>query len=198
MSVMRSSSSGHHNCHGGDRIGFRPFHDQYTADDAVLLDIFFAVIFGNGSDLGGGGRGTRTRRGRTGKTPFVRQRKRKRDFALPAIVESCEDAIISGTLEGIIVSWNGGAQRYYAYTEAEALESQIAILLPPELADEENRILETLRAAGRMLEHFETVRVTKTGNRISVSLTISAIRIPVAEPWAFLESLVTLLSARGH
>jgi len=96
-------------------------------------------------------------------------------FRHAAIVESSEDAIASGTLDGIIVTWNSGAQRMYGYTEAEAVGQPITILLPPELGDEENKILETLRAGGR-IEQFETVRVTKTGKRINVSLSISPIR----------------------
>jgi PAS domain S-box-containing protein len=96
-------------------------------------------------------------------------------FRLAAIVESSEDAIVSGTLDGIIVSWNAGAQSIYGYTEAEAIGKPIGILLPPELEEEENKILETLKAGGR-IEHFETVRVTKTGKRINVSLTISPIK----------------------
>jgi len=96
-------------------------------------------------------------------------------FRHAAIVESSEDAIVSGTLDGIIVSWNAGAQRIYGYTEKEAIGKPITILVPPELPDEENKILETLKAGGR-IEHFETVRVTKTGERINVSLSISPIK----------------------
>jgi PAS domain S-box-containing protein len=96
-------------------------------------------------------------------------------FRHAAIIESSEDAIASGTLDGIIVSWNSGAQRMYGYTQSEAVGKPIAMLVPPELPDEENQILETLRAGGR-IEHFETIRVTKTGKRINVSLTISPIK----------------------
>jgi PAS domain S-box-containing protein len=96
-------------------------------------------------------------------------------FRLAAIVESSEDAIVSGTLDGIIVSWNAGAERIYGYAEAEAVGKPIGILLPPELSDEETKILEILRAGGR-IDHFETTRVTKTGKRINVSLSISAIK----------------------
>src|ERR1700746_2706343 len=92
-----------------------------------------------------------------------------------AVIESSDDAIASGTLDGIIVSWNTGAQKIYGYTEAEAVGKPISMLVPPELADEENKILETLKSGDR-IEHFETVRVTKTGKRINVSLTISPIK----------------------
>jgi PAS domain S-box-containing protein len=96
-------------------------------------------------------------------------------FRDAAVIESSDDAIASGTLDGIIVSWNAGAQKIYGYTEAEAVGKPIAMLVPPERPDEENKILGTLRAGGRV-EHFETVRVTKTGKRINVSLTISPIK----------------------
>src|SRR6201998_4348384 len=92
-----------------------------------------------------------------------------------AVIESSDDAIASGTLDGIIVSWNTGAQKIYGYTEAEAVGKPISMLVPPELPDEENKILETLKSGNR-IEHFETVRVTKTGNRIHVSLSISPIK----------------------
>jgi len=104
--------------------------------------------------------------------------KKKAEEALlmhAAVIESSDDAIAAGTLDGIIVSWNTAAQKVYGYTEAEAVGKPINMLAPPELPDEENKILEILKAGGR-IEHFETVRVTKTGKRINVSLTISPIK----------------------
>ena len=92
-----------------------------------------------------------------------------------AVIESSDDAIAAGTLDGIIVSWNKAAQKIYGYTEAETIGKPINMLAPPELPDEENKILEILKAGGR-IEHFETVRVTKAGKRINVSLTISPIK----------------------
>src|SRR5215471_15622821 len=77
-----------------------------------------------------------------------------------AIIESSADAIASATLDGTIASWNGGAQRLYGYTEAEAVGKPVTILVPPESAQEENKILETVRA-GVGIEQFETVRVAK-------------------------------------
>ena len=96
-------------------------------------------------------------------------------FLHAAIVESSEDAIASVTLDGVITSWNAGAQRIFGYTESEAVGKPVTILVPPERPDEENRILETLKA-GRRIDQFETVRVTKTGDRINVSLSISPIK----------------------
>jgi PAS domain S-box-containing protein len=94
---------------------------------------------------------------------------------LAAIVESSEDAIISKNLEGVITSWNASARRIFGYKEHDVIGQPIYILIPPELWDEEKRILERLRA-GAHIEHFETIRVTKTGKRVNVSLTISPIR----------------------
>src|SRR5215467_5284027 len=94
---------------------------------------------------------------------------------LAAIVESSEDAIISKTLDGIITSWNAAAQRIFGYTVEEAVGQPVAILLPPDVLPEENGILETLRT-GKRIEHYETVRVTKAGKRVNVSLTISPIK----------------------
>src|SRR6201987_5544701 len=96
-------------------------------------------------------------------------------FRHAAVIESSDDAIASGTLDGIILSWNTGAQKIYGYTEEEAIGKPISMLVPPEISNEENKVLETVRAGGR-IEHFETVRVTKTGKRINVSLTISPIK----------------------
>src|SRR5215831_5280406 len=71
-------------------------------------------------------------------------------FRHAAVVESSEDAIASGTLDGIIVSWNPGAEHMYGYTEAEAVGKPITILVPPDLPDEEKKILEKLRAGERI------------------------------------------------
>ena len=94
---------------------------------------------------------------------------------LAAIVHSSEDAIIGKTLDGIITSWNQGAEKLYDYSAEEVVGRSIAILAPPEHSDELAAILEKLRR-GESIDHFETERLTKEGKRISVSLTISPIR----------------------
>lgn len=94
---------------------------------------------------------------------------------LAAIVASSDDAIISKTLEGIITSWNRGAERVFGYTAAEAIGRPITMLIPEDRHDEEGMILSRLRA-GEPLEHFETVRKTKDGNLIDISVTISPVR----------------------
>jgi len=96
-------------------------------------------------------------------------------FRLASIVESSDDAIISEDMDGIITSWNRGAQRLFGFSEAEAVGQPISIIIPAQLLQEEETILYGTRA-GERIEHFETVRVTKEGTKIDVSLTISALR----------------------
>ncbi|MBV9504816.1 MAG: PAS domain S-box protein [Acidobacteriia bacterium] len=93
---------------------------------------------------------------------------------LSAIVESSEDAIISKDLNGIIQTWNGAAERVYGYTAEEAVGRPISILLPADRQKEEAEILQRLRR-GERVKHFETTRITKKGDLIYVSLTISPI-----------------------
>jgi len=93
---------------------------------------------------------------------------------LAAIVQSSDDAIVSKTLEGIIRSWNRAAERLFGYTAEEAVGQPIALIIPPERVQEEQEILQKLRRGGR-IDHFETVRVAKSGRRIDVALTISPI-----------------------
>ena len=94
---------------------------------------------------------------------------------LAAIVESSDDAIISKTLDGIITSWNLGAERLFGYSAAEAVGQSIAMLIPAERLVEEEGILDLLRR-GQRIEPFETVRVRKDGSRLDISLTISPLR----------------------
>jgi PAS domain S-box-containing protein len=94
---------------------------------------------------------------------------------LAAIVDSSEDAIVSKTLRGIILSWNTGAERLFGYSSPEAVGQPITILIPPERINEEDEILSRI-ARGERIEHFETVRVTSDGRRLDVSLTVSPIR----------------------
>ena len=92
-----------------------------------------------------------------------------------AVVESSDDGIVSKDLNGVITSWNAGAQRIFGYTEAEVIGQPITIIIPPELHGEERQVLQRLRA-GERIEHYETVRLTKRGKRVDVSLTISPMK----------------------
>lgn len=105
------------------------------------------------------------------KTPELAQ------YWLAALIESADDAIISKTLEGIITSWNPGAERIFGFTAEEAIGKSITIIIPPDHLDEEPRILARLRA-GERIEHYETVRMRKDGTRRDISLTVSPINGP--------------------
>jgi len=94
---------------------------------------------------------------------------------LASIVESADDAIISKTLDGTIVTWNGGAKRIFGYEAVEAIGQRITLLIPPERLDEEAHVLAQLRR-GERVEHLETVRLTKDGRRLDVSLTVSPLK----------------------
>ena len=99
---------------------------------------------------------------------------------LAAIVESAEDAIVSKDLDGIIQSWNHGAERIFGYTAEEAIGRSITIVIPDDRLDEEAEVLRRIRA-GLAVEHFETVRRRKDGSPIDISLTVSPIRTSTGE-----------------
>ena len=92
-----------------------------------------------------------------------------------AIVESSDDAIIAKNLDGVISAWNAAAERMFGYREHEVIGQPIATIIPPDRREEEQDILRRLRA-GERVQHFETVRVRKAGERSDVSLTISPLR----------------------
>jgi len=94
---------------------------------------------------------------------------------LSRIVESSEDAIISKNLDGIITSWNASAERLFEYPAEEIIGKPVTIIIPPERIHEEEMILKRLRR-GERVEHFQTVRVSRTGQRLDISLTVSPVR----------------------
>ena len=94
---------------------------------------------------------------------------------LSAIVESSEDAIISKSLDGIITSWNAGAEHIYGYSAAEAIGKPITIVIPPESPNEYPRLTEKIKR-GETVKYFETERIRKNGERIQMSLTLSPIK----------------------
>jgi len=104
---------------------------------------------------------------------------RKRDEAtlahLASIVESSDDAIVSKTLDGIVTSWNVGAERLYGYSAVEAIGQPIGFVIPPDRPNELLRILARLRR-GEHVEPYETVRMRKDGTRVEVSVTVSSVR----------------------
>jgi PAS domain S-box-containing protein len=94
---------------------------------------------------------------------------------LAAIVESSDDAIIGNDLNSIITSWNRGAEKIFGYTASEMLGTSIKRLIPDDRQDEEGRILEKLKR-GESVEHFDTLRQTKDGRLINISITASPIK----------------------
>ena len=95
--------------------------------------------------------------------------------ALASIVESSDDAIVSKSLDGIIKSWNRGAERIFGYTAEEAIGQPITIVIPEDRLDEERTILNRIRR-GERIDHYETVRRRKHGSLIVISLTVSPIK----------------------
>ena len=93
---------------------------------------------------------------------------------LASIVESSDDAIVSKSLDGVIRSWNAGAERLFGHTAAQAVGRHISLVIPPDRISEEDHIVARLKA-GQRIEHFETERMHRDGRRLLVSLTISPI-----------------------
>ncbi len=101
---------------------------------------------------------------------------RKRlEFLLSAVVNSSDDAIISKDLNGVITSWNAGAERIFGYSAREVIGKSLRLIIPPERQAEEDYVLDQIRRGDR-IDHFETVRMTRDGRRINVSVTSSPIR----------------------
>jgi PAS domain S-box-containing protein len=98
-----------------------------------------------------------------------------RHALLAAIVESSDDAIVCKTLDGMILSWNAGATRIFGYRAEEMIGKPITIIIPAELHTEEHRILDQIRR-GERIDHYDTIRVTKDGRRIPISLCVSPVR----------------------
>ena len=94
---------------------------------------------------------------------------------LASIIEGAHDAIYSKKLDGTIMAWNAGAERLFGYSEEQALGQSVMMLVPPELSKEEREIFEKIKA-GRVVKHFETLRRTKEGKDVRVSVSISPIR----------------------
>ena len=112
-----------------------------------------------------------------GSSTDITERKRAEQATclLAAIVESSHDAIVSKSLNGVITSWNKGAERLFGYAAEEAVGQNIRMIIPPERRDEERTILERL-TRGERVDHFETVRMRKDGSLLDVSLTISPMK----------------------
>ena len=107
--------------------------------------------------------------------PALRLRADKAVGLLASIVDSSDDAIVSKTLDGIITSWNGSAERLFGYSASEAVGRHISLVIPANRLDEEKVIIERIKR-GERIEHFDTVRMRKDKTQLDISLTISPIR----------------------
>src|SRR5271166_2164348 len=94
---------------------------------------------------------------------------------LAAIVDSSDDAIVSKTLEGIIMSWNRGAEKMFGYSAAEAIGQHITLIIPAERHTEEDHVLAQIRR-GQKIDHFETIRQAKDGRKVDISLSVSPVK----------------------
>jgi len=154
-------------------LGSGPFAHDTTFINAVLLDVFFAVLSVSGLTLAGviaereQAEQEREKLAREQAAMEVRLR-------LATIVESSDDAIIGEDLDGIITDWNKGAQQLYGYLASEAIGKSISLLIPPNRSDELSGMLARLKN-NEVIKHYETVRQKKDGTRIEVSLTVSPI-----------------------
>ena len=106
--------------------------------------------------------------------PALRLKADKAVGLLAAIVDSSDDAIVSKTLDGVITTWNAGAERLFGYTAKEAVGQHISMIIPRDRRDEETSILARIRQ-GERIDHFDTIRLRKDGSKLEISLTISPV-----------------------
>jgi len=107
--------------------------------------------------------------------PALRLKADKAIGLLASIVDSSEDAIVSKSLDGVITTWNAGAERRFGYAANEAIGQNISLVIPEDRRNEETVILEKI-AHGERIKHFDTVRVRKDGSTSDISVTISPVR----------------------
>jgi PAS domain S-box-containing protein len=154
--------------------GLGPFASSTPFMNAVLLDVFFIVISVTGLTLA-------AVIAERKDAEFEREEMVRHQAAIEArlrlatIVESSNDAIISESLDGTIGSWNSAAEQMFGYTESEAIGQAVSMLVPPELEEEQRMILRKL-SEGERIANLETVRLTKNGSKLDVSITLSPIR----------------------
>jgi len=155
-------------------LGSGPFAGGTPFMNAVLLDVFFAVMSVSGLTLAAVI--AERHDAELQREEMVRQQAAvEARLRLATIVESSSDAIISESLNEIVESWNTAAEDMFGYAEAEVIGRPISILIPPELEEEHRAILGRL-ADGERITNLETVRLTKNGHRLDVSITVSPVR----------------------
>jgi PAS domain S-box-containing protein len=155
-------------------LGHGPFSANTPFTNAVLLDVLFIVLALSGLSLAAAI--AERERAEREREQLIRERTAtEARLRLAAIVESSDDAILSTDLDGIVQSWNSAAERMFGFSAEEMLGRAVTVFLPSDRMEEEKRIRQSL-ATGERLVHFESVRTTKTGTALSVSLTASPLR----------------------
>jgi PAS domain S-box-containing protein len=155
-------------------VGSGPFSDNTPFVNAVLLDLLFTVLAVSGLALAAVI--TERERAEAEREEAIRaQMAMEARLRLAAIVESSNEAILSTSLDGTILSWNAAAQRIFGFTAAEAIGQPVAMLIPPDRWAEDHAIVQQLQA-GKRIEPHETKRLTKSGQTIDVAVTISALQ----------------------
>ncbi len=162
------------------RSRFRDFHEMICRGGRGSLDFDVVGLQGARRQIESHAAPLRRKDGTTvhlalARDVTIRNRDEGATLLLGAIVDSSDDAIVSKDLNGIITSWNKGAERLFGYTAAETLGQPIMILIPPDRLNEEPKILDSLRR-GERVDHFETLRQRKDGTLIDISLTISPVK----------------------
>jgi PAS domain S-box-containing protein len=155
-------------------FGFGPFAQQSAFVNAALLDVLFAVLSVSGLALAAVI--AERERAETERERLIRvQAEAEARLRLAAIVESSTDAVISTTLDGTIQSWNASAKRIFGFSAAEAVGQPMTMIVPERLWHEDGQCLARLRG-DQPIDPFETIRVTREGRELSVSLAVSPIR----------------------
>jgi len=162
------------------RDSFRAFHEAVCRGERGFLEFDIVGMHGRRRHMESHAAPLRNPDGKVVQLAITRDvtQRRERERAallLSAIVDSSDDAIVSKDLNGIVTSWNQGAERVFGYTAAEMVGQSITVVIPAERLSEEPEILARLRR-GERVDHFETVRRRKDGTLIDVSLTISPMR----------------------
>jgi PAS domain S-box-containing protein len=154
-------------------LGSGPFAQNSPFTNAVLLDVFFAVLSVSGITLAA----VIAEREYTERERVQLVRKQaalEARLRLATIVESSDDAIIGEDTQGIIMDWNKGAERLYGYSATEAIGKPVSILIPANRSNDSSEIARRVEG-GESVTHYETVRQKKDGTHIEVSLTVSPI-----------------------
>jgi PAS domain S-box-containing protein len=157
---------------GASLLFGRPLIPEVSGIGVYLLSCGSIIVLGEA--MRNAQRGLQAERQALAAANLALEGKMEAHGLLAAIVASTGDAVISTTLSSTITSWNNGAEQLFGYSASEAIGRDVFMLIPAERRDEEEQILDRIRSDIRV-SHFDTVRITKTGERRDVSLTVSPV-----------------------